>query len=89
MINPASASAPLLGCLVFMQQAIAETSCNESAGTVKAHRLVAQCFEVSPATHPPCNAANACVLIEDEIRRGCMLLGKLAPAICAPYRKRG
>jgi hypothetical protein len=49
--------------------------------------MVEQCLEVSPATHPPCNAANACALIEDEIRRGCTMLGKDAPAFCIPYRR--
>ncbi|WP_370655211.1 hypothetical protein [Sphingomonas aurea] len=28
---------------------------------------------MSPATHPPCNAANSCALIEDEIARSCAL----------------
>jgi len=57
-------------------------SCRDSAGTEQAQRYVAQCLQVSPATHPPCNAANACDLIIDEIRRGCDLLGHDAPAFC-------
>jgi hypothetical protein len=48
--------------------------------------MVSQCLEVSPATHPPCNAANACAQIQGEIRRGCTLLGKDAPAFCTTYR---
>jgi hypothetical protein len=67
----------------------AEPSCNQTAGPQKAHQMVRQCLEVSPATHPPCNAANACALIQDEIRRGCTLLGKDAPAYCATDRRPG
>lgn len=64
----------------------AEQSCSQEIGATKAKRLVAQCLEVSPATRPPCNAANACTLITDEIRRGCALLGKDGPKYCADYR---
>lgn len=64
----------------------AEQSCSQEIGAAKAKRLVAQCLEVSPATHPPCNAANACTLITDEIRRGCELLGTDGPKYCANYR---
>ncbi len=77
------------GCLLFMQQAVAETACSRSAGPAQARRLVEQCLNVSPATHPPCNAANTCALIEDEIRRGCTFLGSDAPAFCTPYRQPG
>jgi competence protein ComGC len=61
-------------------------SCLQSAGAVKANRLVNECLEVSPATHPPCNAQNACSLIISEIRRGCSMLGQGAPGFCAEYR---
>ncbi len=61
-------------------------SCLQSAGAVKANRLANQCLEVSPATHPPCNAQNACSLIVSEIRRGCSMLGPGAPGFCADYR---
>ena len=59
--------------------------CSKSAGAAKADEYVRQCLEVSPATHPPCNAANACELIVDEIRRGCASIDKNAPAFCADY----
>jgi hypothetical protein len=49
---------------------------------VQARRYVDQCLMVSPATHPPCNTTNPCPLIQDEIRRGCTLLGTNAPAFC-------
>ncbi len=62
-----------------------EKPCRETAGAAKAKTLVKQCLEVSPATHPPCNAANACSLIVDEITRGCAMIEKDAPAFCAQY----
>jgi hypothetical protein len=62
-----------------------EAPCRETAGAQKSAELVKQCLEVSPATHPPCNAANACSLIVDEIRRGCAMIDKNAPAYCAEY----
>jgi hypothetical protein len=77
------------GCMVLIHQSVAQTSCNESIGRENARRLVEQCLIVSPATHPPCNGSNPCPLIEDEVRRGCMLLDKNVPAFCAPYRHRG
>jgi hypothetical protein len=45
--------------------------CTETAGPERAALLVRQCIQVSPATHPPCNAENTCGLIRDEIIRGC------------------
>ena len=50
-------------------------SCSAERGQAAAQRLVKMCISVSPATHPPCNAANSCALIEDEIARSCALLG--------------
>lgn len=84
-ISFATAGVVLAGHLT----AAAEMSCNETAGGAQAHRYVEQCLEVSPATHPPCNAANACSLIQDEIRRGCALLGKDAPAFCRQDQQQG
>ena len=52
----------------------ADPSCRETAGVPQSATYVAQCLAVSPATHPPCNAANPCALITDEIRRGCTML---------------
>jgi hypothetical protein len=61
----------------------AEQSCEAERGAEAAAALVAQCTQVSPATHPPCNTANACVMIENEIARGCgMLTGADKPAFC-------
>jgi hypothetical protein len=57
-------------------------SCVKTVGKQVANELVRQCLQVSPATHPPCNAQNSCKLIEGEIQRGCGLLGASAPAFC-------
>ncbi len=48
-------------------------SCAADIGSAAAARRVAICRNVSPATHPPCNAANSCAMIEDEIARSCAL----------------
>jgi hypothetical protein len=89
MANLARAS--ILLCFLVGGQAPVQiakaASCAATVGPQKARQYVQQCLDVSPATHPPCNAANACSLIEDEIRRGCRLLGKDAPAFCAPYSR--
>lgn len=50
-------------------------SCSADIGETAARRLVAQCRAVSPATRPPCNAANSCAMIRNEIARGCAILG--------------
>ncbi|MBS0385028.1 MAG: DUF3828 domain-containing protein [Proteobacteria bacterium] len=61
----------------------ASKSCAETRGAQDAAQLVAQCVQVSPATHPPCNAANSCGVIEAEIRRSCGLLDAARrPAFC-------
>lgn len=70
----AGSDAPLPG-----QTAAAPTSplsCAADIGETAARRLVAQCRAVSPATHPPCNAANSCAMIRNEVARGCAILGE-------------
>jgi hypothetical protein len=63
------------------------SSCTQAVGSERAERFVHECLQVSPATHPPCNAQNSCVLIIDEIKRGCALLGpRDAPAFCNEYK---
>lgn len=61
-------------------------TCAADIGAGAAERLVKICRNVSPATHPPCNAANSCAMIEDEIARSCALFdGKGEPmAGCKP-----
>lgn len=46
-------------------------SCRADVGAAAAARLATTCRNVSPATRPPCNVANSCAMIEDEIARSC------------------
>lgn len=64
-------------------------SCAAELGAAAAAKRVELCRNVSPATRPPCNAANSCALIEDEIARSCALFdGDGAPmAGCGPDPK--
>ncbi|PXA83693.1 hypothetical protein DMC47_42680 [Nostoc sp. 3335mG] len=64
-------------------------SCASEIGAAAAQRKVKACLNVSPATHPPCNVANSCAMIDDEIARSCALFdGKGAPmADCKPAPK--
>ena len=67
-------------------EAFAEGSCRTEVGARQADIYVKQCREVSPATHPPCNAQNPCALITAEIKRGCRMLSAAeAPAFCRKY----
>lgn len=59
-------------------------SCLSTAGETAAARLVERCIAVSPATHPPCNVANPCEMIQGEIDRSCEMYapGEAKPAEC-------
>ena len=61
-----------------------EKSCTNELGKTNSEILVKWCMNVSPATRPPCNSANSCDLIVDEIRRGCAFLknDKNSPYYC-------
>jgi hypothetical protein len=86
----------VIACLVFaipgafaqpapvQKAASTHEACSKTVGAARAKELVAQCLNVSPATRPPCNAANACELIVAEIERGCGFLkgDPTAPAYC-------
>lgn len=48
-------------------------SCTDAIGEARAAQLVQRCIAVSPATHPPCNVANPCAVIQAEIDRSCAL----------------
>jgi len=76
------------GDFVIVKQAgiTGDVRCDKSVGKKEAKILVDQCRQVSPATHPPCNAANSCVLIKEEIRRSCVWLGKSAPKFCEEHK---
>lgn len=60
-------------------------SCLAQIGPEASARLVQRCIAVSPATHPPCNAANPCAMIQGEIDRACAMYGpdETRPAQCA------
>jgi hypothetical protein len=66
-----------------------EKSCRQEVGKKKAAVYVSQCIQVSPATHPPCNDANPCWMITDEIKRGCEYskdtVGATVPKFCSKY----
>jgi hypothetical protein len=50
-------------------------SCADEIGATAAQKRADLCRNVSPATHPPCNVANSCAMIEDEIARSCAMTG--------------
>ena len=54
-------------------------SCRDEIGPAAAARRVRICRNVSPATHPPCNVANSCKMIDDEIARSCALFADDGP----------
>ncbi|MGZ9114539.1 MAG: hypothetical protein ACXW3K_07950 [Brevundimonas sp.] len=60
-------------------------SCLAEVGADAATRLVQRCIAVSPATHPPCNSANPCAMIQGEIDRACEMYapGEAKPPECA------
>ena len=81
MLRVAVAGLVLLGAAGARAQ-----TCQETLGAERARVLVDQCLEVSPATHPPCNALNACELILGEVKRGCAMLDDQGrPPFCKPY----
>lgn len=56
--------------------------CDQQIGKAAAKHLADRCLIVSPASHPPCNVANACEMIRDEIKRSCDLFGNDKPKEC-------
>ncbi|KMM73890.1 hypothetical protein ACP93_19475 [Xanthomonas sp. NCPPB 1128] len=89
--NPASAATPAPAqppatTAESTSAAVEPLSCTDQIGADAAAARVATCRAVSPATHPPCNAANSCAMIDDEIARSCALLGRDAAttAGCGP-----
>ncbi|MEE4719392.1 hypothetical protein V2K69_25565 [Pseudomonas alliivorans] len=59
----------LITLLVSFQANASDKSCAEAIGQKSAESLVKQCINVSPATHPPCNVANSCAMINSEVER--------------------
>ncbi|PPU85175.1 hypothetical protein XsacCFBP4641_00850 [Xanthomonas sacchari] len=89
--NPASSAtpAPAQAPATTAQSASAAgelLSCADEIGADAAAARVDTCRAVSPARHPPCNAANSCAMIDDEIARSCALLDRDGPttAGCGP-----
>ncbi|SEQ91355.1 hypothetical protein [Sphingobium sp. YR768] len=70
-------------------QAARPLSCAAEIGSAAAAKRVKLCRDVSPATRPPCNAANSCAMIEDEIARSCALFDGDGPPMagCTPAPK--
>lgn len=62
----------------------APAACVDDIGPEASARLVQRCIAVSPATRPPCNAANPCEMIQGEIDRACEMYGpgEAKPAEC-------
>ncbi|GLS01267.1 hypothetical protein GCM10007859_12790 [Brevundimonas denitrificans] len=69
---------------VVMAPVGAPVSCLNDIGAEAAQRLVDRCIAVSPATHPPCNVANPCEMIQGEIDRSCEMYapGEAKPSEC-------
>ncbi len=69
---------------VVMAPVGAPVSCLNDIGAEAAQRLVDRCIAVSPATHPPCNVANPCEMIQGEIDRSCEVYapGEAKPSQC-------
>lgn len=67
----------------------ATLSCAADIGAAAAAQLARSCRKVSPATRPPCNVANSCAMIQDEIARSCALFDGEGPAMagCGPDPK--
>lgn len=63
-------------------------SCETQRGKAAAQKLADQCIQVSGATHPPCNIANSCAMIADEVARNCdnATLDGPRPAACGPVK---
>ncbi len=92
--EPAAAPAPVMPVdappqeevdpAVALEPVGAPVSCLNDIGAEAAQRLVDRCIAVSPATHPPCNVANPCEMIQGEIDRSCEMYttGETKPAQC-------
>jgi hypothetical protein len=74
MLKQLAIAAFLLTTLADAASAAVPRTCSREIGRRPAAVLVRRCRDVSPATHPPCNALNPCALIRDEIARGCSML---------------
>src|SRR5580692_11995205 len=53
--------------------------CVQAVGAGQSKKLVEECLQVSPATHPPCNSQNSCQLIIGEIKRSAHCCRRTSP----------
>lgn len=85
--NHAIASGALVAIAFTPMTTDSTQSCASSVGEEKAQYLALVCGMISPATHPPCNVANSCKLIADEVVRGCQLAAQMGQpdAFCPPF----
>ncbi|MFP1130277.1 hypothetical protein [Asticcacaulis sp. W401b] len=76
IVDPVAASAQVSSTKLEtlpVIEAEGPVACSTEIGAKAAERLAKSCRNVSPATHPPCNVANSCALMSDEIARSCAL----------------
>lgn len=76
---------------VFSAEQIA-ASCQTEVGEARATEIARQCREMSGATRPPCHPINACKVMYEVIRTGCIdyaeyvkKYGDTLPDFCGPY----
>lgn len=83
-VSQAQASVPERPDMAPVEMPAADLSCRATLGEAASARLVERCIAVSPATRPPCNAANTCDLIQGEIDRSCAMYGpdEIRPTQC-------
>lgn len=74
--GPKPATSAVKDELASPDAASASGQCRAEIGETAAQALADRCRVVSPATHPPCNAANSCRMIQDEIDRSCAMWDK-------------
>ncbi len=78
---------PALSATAATPDAASIIPCVEAVGAERSKQLVDECLAVSTSTDPPCNAQNSCILILDEIKRGCSMQRQGAPAFCSEYTR--
>lgn len=72
-LKPAVPATSAAGAVAALDATSASGQCRAEIGETAAQKLADRCRMVSPATHPPCNAANTCQMIQDEIDRSCAM----------------
>lgn len=75
-LKPAVPATSATGAATAVSATSASGQCRAEIGEPAAQKMADRCRMVSPATHPPCNAANTCQMIQDEIDRSCAMWDK-------------